>query len=421
MKLEDIITLITTGESQRVELKRTVREGGKLAEDICAMANSGGGYIIIGVDDSRNIVGVTSPNKVIDEIYRAVSSIEPPPEIEVATFTIDEKTVVVVDVKNDDRLHVVGGTAYVRVGTVKRPLTLHEIIERASETVLFPLDRTPTPYTISDIWDEAVRKYSQLSRERKIPEHDVIKYLKDIGLIVNDKLTLAAALVFTEFPQHHYPQAYLRLEHEEKWIRLKGPIWKQVDDTVSWVLNFIPTQWRVVGARRTEIPLIPPRAVREAVVNALVHRNYAVYSETFVRFEGGSLIVMNPGSFPRGVTPEDPKPKPRNPSIYELMYDMGYVEKRGIGISMMRRECKAVGCELKIETSSWGTKVVFRPGGIDERFFDILEILPAATKEVATKLGVSKVTALRLLNDMEKIGMVKKVKRGRGFIWQSVG
>jgi len=263
-----------------------------------------------------------------------------------------------------------------------------------------------------------VRRYSELSKDRNIPEHDVIKYLKDVGLIVNGRLTLAAALVFTEFPQLHYPQSYLRIEQGDRWIRLKGPVWKLVDDAMTWISNFIPREWEIVGTRREEVPLIPPKAVREAIVNALVHRNYAVYSETFIRFEKGCLTVMNPGAFPEGVSPDNPRPKPRNPSLYELMYDMGYVEKRGIGISKMKEECRAVGCKLTIESGGWGTVVTFRPTGIDERFFSILELLPAPTKEVARRLNISKVTALKLLERMERLGLVRKLKHGRGYLWQ---
>lgn len=115
------------------------------------------------------------------------------------------------------------------------------------------------------------------------------------------------------------------------------------------------------GAKRIDIPLtLPSRVVREAIVNALVHRNYAIESETFVIVDKDEICFMNPGEFPPEVDPSDPLPIPRNPLLYEIMFQANYVEKEGFGIKMMREECRKIGVEMLYEIKSSFTKLIFR-------------------------------------------------------------
>jgi len=413
---EFVIKLLLEGEGPKIEFKRNVREGGKIAADMCAFANSGGGYIIIGVDDDGKVVGA-DPKKVRDEISRAAASLEPPVEYDICTLSINDKHIVVVEVKKNGKLHAVGGTVYMRIGSTKRPLSLREIVELASEFVIFPTDAILTPFTIDDIWDVALRKYKEKLEERRIEIGDVVTYLKKKGLIKNDRLTLATALTFTKHPQFHFPHTALRIDYGDRWIRLEGPLWKLVDDALDILIPRIPVRWRVVGGERKEIPLIPPKALREAIVNALVHRNYAKFSETFVRVEGNVIRVENPGEIPGEVSIERPRPVPRNPTLYDLMFEMRYVEKRGRGIELMRRECALVGCRLDIVSERGFTEVTFTPGVLDHRFEKILEVLPASTSRVAEELGVSRMTAFRLLKKMEELGIVQRVGRGKSTTW----
>ncbi len=411
MDINWVIALIKEGESERIEFKERPSQ---MAEEICALANAEGGYILIGVTDKGEIIG-TNVKKAKHQISAALNNVIPKPVVKFHTMNIGGREILVVEVGKADSLCMVGGRAYIRIGTSKRPLSLEEILRKGSELALVPIDATPSPFTVEDLWEEALDFYKERLKRRGVVIEDVVRHLRKIGMVVGERLTLAAALLFTKEPQTKLPQAYLRIVEGKRWIRLKGPLWKLVEDAMGWLEGRLPVAWEVVGIKREEVPTIPGEALREAIVNALVHRNYVDFSETFIEVEGEKLRIRNPGGFPPGTDPQNPFPKPRNPYIYERMFEMGYVEKRGRGVELMRRLCASVNCNLYITSERGWTEVVFRPGEMDERLVRILKLLdrPKSSKEIAEALGVSKVTVLKLLKRLENMGLVEALGRSR--------
>jgi len=411
MDINDVLKLIKEGENEHIEFKE---RPSNLAEEIVALANADGGFILIGVTDEGDVVG-TDVRKARYSVSAALNTILPRPDVRLHEVDVGGRRIVVVEVKKGDTLYTVGGRAYIRIGTMKRPLTLMEIVSRSAELALLPFDRSPTPLTVEDLWDEALRIYTEKVRRRGINIEDPLKHLRKVGMILPDgRLTFAAAALFTKNPQQTFPQLYLRVETGRRWLRMNGPIWKLVDDAMDHISSLVPVSWTISGAERVETPHIPLPAIREAIVNALVHRNYAEFSETFLRVDERRIIIENPGGFPPGVDPEDPVPRPRNPFIYERMFEMGYVEKRGRGIEYMKKLCDAANCRLTIKTRDGWTQVVFEASGIEEDLLRILELLdrPRKATEIAKALGISKVTALKRLKKLMDLGLVKKVGRG---------
>ena len=108
----------------------------------------------------------------------------------------------------------------------------------------------------------------------------------------------------------------------------------------------------------------PIEALREAVLNALVHRDCEVPSDIRVFIFDDRIEVTNPGSFPHGTTPENPLHIPRNPILCQLMRDIGYIEKYGTGIYFMKDVCNDWGIpEPGFRISDIETKVIFKSGG----------------------------------------------------------
>ena len=412
VEINEVLKLIREGENERIEFKEKVSQ---IGEEICALANADGGYILIGVDDEGNIVGINT-RKARSEVSAALTNVSPTPRISMTEVSIGGRSILVIRVHRAENLCSIGGRAYIRIGTSKRPLSVEEIIRKSAEMTLVPIDNAPTDLKVEDLWEDALEFYKERLKHRNIYVGDVREFLRKTGMILPDgRITFAAALLFTKEPQIRFPQAYLRIVQGSRWTRLKGPLWRLVEDAMEYISNAIPVQWEVAGVRREEIATIPLDAVREALVNALVHRNYADYSETFLEVSPGSIAIKNPGAFPPGVSIERPRPNPRNPTIYERMFEMGYVEKRGRGIELMKNLCKSVNCTLKIESSEGWTEVSFRAGEIDPRTMKVLRLLdvPRSSSEIAKAMGVSKVTALKLLKRLVSLGLVEEVGRGR--------
>ncbi len=189
------------------------------------------------------------------------------------------------------------------------------------------------------------------------------------------KLTNAGILFFAKNPQRFILQSQLRLARfagneltRDFLDRLdcSGAIWEQIEQAE----DFIRKNIRLFGFRtgfsfgRIDKMEYPMKAIREGVINALIHRNYYEPADTRVMIFDDRIEIVNPGSFPEGVTPEKPRHIPVNPALCQLMYDVGFIEKYGTGIYMIKELCEEYGIPgPEYEISDVETKLVFRSGG----------------------------------------------------------
>jgi len=188
---------------------------------------------------------------------------------------------------------------------------------------------------------------------------------------------------------------------------------------------------------REEVWDYPLEALREAVINAVCHRDYTVPSNTEVRIYDDELIVWNPGGLPLGLTVEDLyRPHPsvlRNKGIGGFFYDMGLIEQWGSGIDKMRKACVKAGIpEPKFEEHQ-GFRVIFRKDiyteeylqkiGLNERQIKavmyVKEKRKITNQEFQKLLNVSKRTVTNDLEDLVKRQLFEKVgTRGRGTFYK---
>jgi ATP-dependent DNA helicase RecG len=312
--------------------------------------------------------------------------------------------------------------AYLRVGTSKRPLSIQEILALGVEELLFQLDRLPTDAPARELSMKYVRWFGERRRSRGLERTDVKRLIRTLGAITRKNgrsvLSLGGLLFFHPRPQDYLPHAAIRVIRSDRWKRFEGPVWSAVDEALAHIVAGLSTASLVVGARREDYPEYPPRALREALVNAVVHRNYSISSEVFVRIENDKLSISNPGGFPPGTSVENPRPVPRNPLLYELMFQAGYVERQGRGIRLIQEECeKHPFVCVEFRTGPDFTEVIFhkKPAELDDletRLLAVLRGRELPSSALARELGTSKVTVLRRLKRLEAMGLVRA--RGRG-------
>jgi len=417
MELEDVLKAIAEGENERVEFKEDFAKD--IGKEICALANAEGGYILIGVDDKGVIKGYRT-SRLKDKISSYLISITPLPKVKFFDFTIKNKKILVVKVEKSKETCTIGNTAWIRIGTSKRALTLQEIISRGVERVLLTIDKSPTLVEEKEIDREALRFFSERRVERGLRPATKTT-LKKLGTIVKrngkDVLTFAGVLCFVKTPQHYYPFTSVRIKIGEDWYRVEGTVFELVEKTMDILFERLARRKLVVKAKRIEGLPYPSKAVREALVNALVHRNYAIESEVFVYAEENKIRISNPGSFPEGTSPEDPKPLPRNPLLYELMFQAGYVEREGQGIKMMREECEAAGIKMNYMLKPNWTELIFEiPEELGKRgslIINLLKETSMSATELASYLKVSRVAVLKELKVLLEKGIVGKKGKGR--------
>ena len=406
------------GENERVEFKESVTKD--IHKEVCAFANLHGGLILIGIDDKGNIVGVDT-KKGRKDITAQLLTIEPHLKVRVEEMEIDKKKIIILHIPKSKYLCSVGGMVYIRVGTSKRPLSLQEILFQSVERVITTMDRNPTGISLDEIDMNAVNYFMKERVKRGLEEKDYRELFEKLGIIIkkngNLVFSFAGALFFVKNPQEYFPFTYIRVKRGEEWKRIGGNIFSQIDSVMSEIENFLSRKSVVLREKRIDIPDFPLPALREAVINAVIHRNYAIESEVFVILEENKISIENPGSFPPGVTPENPKPLPRNPLLYDVAFQSGLVEKEGEGIRKIFSMVKEYGLEAKYTGYENFLKLeIYRPERLTERKEKILALLrerPLSSSEISSVLKISKVTVLEDLKDLMNIGVVEQTGKGK--------
>jgi len=370
--------LIKGGETSTVELKVASPRPDEMAERLCGLANAQGGFIIIGIaDESLDIVGI--PDKKIaqtkDVILRAMRQIIKPELLldpsEPEVYVVDGKKLVVATVPpNRGAVYQVSGVFWVRRGTYTVPLTVSEIMELAHDRGLVSWEKQIVrEATMKDIDVELVRAYinqraggsgqsSRLSNlERVLTGMGCAKATPD-GTV---RPTYAGILFFGHDPQQYILQSEVVcvLFRDELGVGryvdrkiVKGTLQKLIDETEAFLNKYVAVGAEIVGWRRIDLPEYPLEALREAVVNAIVHRDYSRVGESIrVFYYTDRVEIHSPGLLLPGITVKqmqrgDVTSNLRNPTLATLLRDIpGYMERIGSGIRFMLDETKRMGLQ----------------------------------------------------------------------------
>ena len=427
MNLSFLLKLIKEGESERIEFKRDVTKD--IYKEVCALANANGGYILIGVDDEGDIIGCDA-KKALDILANSLQSITPPPKIKTHKLSIENKDIVVVEVEKSNTLCSVGGVAYIRIGTGIRPLSIQEIITLSTELGTINWDEMPS-ISVEHINMDYVRWFFETmerARGKKIPKEMWMKYLKSVKAVKGDKLTNAGVLFFTDASKFLPCKCRVVFIDEEPRSskEYEGPVWRMIDEVFADIAREVQRIEVVIATKRIKIEEYPLRALREAIINAFAHRNYAIQSDIRIFIHPNRIVIRNPGGLMPGVDLNDPEHIPRNPALCQLLYDTGFIEKYGYGIIMIREECKKhplVTVEFKATPNKF--EVIFKKDVqsiLEEIDKSILKILstPKRSSEIAKELGISKPTVLSHLKKLEGLGLVKKEGRSPHIKYRTV-
>jgi ATP-dependent DNA helicase RecG len=141
----------------------------------------------------------------------------------------------------------------------------------------------------------------------------------------------------------------------------EGPIWKCIESVYEDMLRIIKKIEFLKGTRRVKLEEYPPRALREAIINAVSHRNYIINADVRIFVYPDRIEIKNPGGLLPGVDLDDPDHVPRNPSICSLLYDTGFIERYGYGIQLIKRETENHPlCSVTFKNDSNRFTVIFK-------------------------------------------------------------
>lgn len=310
-----------------------------------------------------------------DVILRAARQIEPvllldPPEPEV--YMLDGKQIVVAIVPpNRGAIYQAGGVFWVRRGTYTIPLSVSEIMELVHDRGLVSWEtQVARRATMEDINRERVMDYlgqRPIQSQQSGRFEDLERVLLGIGCATttsNGEIvpTNAGILFFGHNPQQFVLQSEVVcvLFRDELGVGgyidrkiIRGTIQELIDDTEAFLNKYMAVGAKIVGWKRIDLPEYPIEALREAVVNAVIHRDYSKIGESIrVFYYTDRVEIHSPGSLLPGITIEqmdlgEVRSKLRNPVLASLLRDMpGYMEHIGSGIRFMLNATKRMGLPI---------------------------------------------------------------------------
>ena len=333
MTIEEILA----GESKNVEFKENLPEKSiKYMKSVVAFANGTGGKIIFGITDkTREVVGFDKEDvfKKMDAIANAVSdSCEPAIIPDITLQTVDGKTVIVVEVSEGSNRYYDQALC---TGLNVTDEDIDTLCKAMKEQAVRNARTEEQKASIKDVGRQQLRSWGILI------ERDGKDYPSNAFAILTGNGGLHVATQCGVFKGITKAVFVDRREYT-------GPLWKQIDEAFQFVLRNIHLGATIVGIYRQDVYEIPPDAIRELIINAMVHRSYLDHGTIQVAVYDNRLEITSPGKLPMGQTMERMKEgysKIRNEALAHAFAYMNLIEHWGSGIPRIIDKVKAAGLQ----------------------------------------------------------------------------
>jgi ATP-dependent DNA helicase RecG len=402
MTLDQLLNEIETRE---LEFKE--KPNPALFKTLSAFSNTNGGVVFVGVSDKKEITGYRCSNADLKELSDTiVNKLALHPVIE--PVGCDGKTVLRIDVKKSKSPVAYEGRYYTRVGNTTRLMDTEELKEFLISGIEW--DSLPSQRGLADIDEETVRLFVRQAKSAgRLPGADerepVAAILTRLGLITGDQLTNAAFLLFGKKQEQYLSDTVLRIGRfkdgatiiGDRWIA--GNLFHQLSEGEEALRSFINVRYEISGEtpERKEHWDYPLPALREALMNALVHRDYfKKHEQIMIKIYDNVIWFHNPGGLPKGLSIEQLKAKPqsipRNPLIARIFYLAGYIERYGSGIQRILTSFTDAGLpEPEFQTDAWGLTLTMQKDIFTEEYL------------AQTGLNERQILAITILRKQESI------------------
>ena len=462
MGLEEILTLATGRESETLEFKRTTGTRREAAATVCAMLNHRGGHVLFGVTREGDVVGQQVSDRTMEEVSAEIRRIDPPAFPEIGRVRVaGELEVIAVSVNQGSaRPYQYRGDAYRRVGNTTVTMSAEEynrmLFERMHSEQRWE-NQPATGWTVEDLDVAEVRntvaEAVRIGRLNEPGTREPEDLLRGLGLLRDGVLFRAAAVLFgnAERLEFELPQCLLRVARFRGVDRsefldnrqFNGNTFVLLSHAERFLRDTLPIASRFESGRiqRIDEPLYPPLATREAVANALCHRDYALGGGSVgLAVYDDRLEVTSTGRLHFGLTPAalfgPHESRPWNPLIARTFYRRGIIEEWGRGTLKMAELATSAGLPRpEIEERGDCVTVCFRHGqvvpsrrtGHDllERQEAILALLDRADdglalREIRAQLALyaSERQVKRALTALKNRGLAVSTGRGPAARWR---
>ena len=439
-------------ENQNLEWKETWRD--EYCKVISAFANASGGVLEIGRRDIGDIIGVSKSKKLLEDLpnkIRSATGVIPAIDIREA----EGKEYIIISVNPYTFPISFNGKYYLRSGSTTQELSGYALDEFMLRKQGKTWDGVPVPYVKFDDFEsdafKAFRRKAIASARLTAQDLEITNemLLKNLRLIEGDYLKRAALLLFHQDPENWVPGAYLKIGFFENVVDLlhqdeiHGPLITMADKAEDLVyLKYFKGIISYEGLQRIETYPIPRQAFREAILNAIIHRDYSTGNPIHIHIYPDKVLIYNDGRLPETWTVDDllapHTSKPYNPLIAGAFFRSGQIEAWGRGIEKITEACKSWGkpepffkvranevmigfnTESQLDKNEFGEKFgeKFGENHTREKIMAIMHAKPTiSAKAIAEEISITTRGVEKCIRELKKAGLVTRVGPAKGGHW----
>ncbi len=438
-------------ENETIELKQSTLELKEAVISLGAMLNRNGkGTVYFGINDDGSVPGQPIGKSTLKDISKAISDcIDSKVYPEIQIKKIQGKDCIVVNISGQDNVYSARGRYYLRRGEENKKLSVDELrrlVEKknnyaylwGSEVSEFPLSKVDIP---------TVKRFIEKGRKAGRIEYaydSARNVLNKLHLIKGNKLLNAGRALFCEEGGVEAQAAVFAGKDKLTFLDIqsfRGSLFDLIERCEVYVKEHINWRADLSGSTRIEIPEIPVRAIKEAVINSLCHRDFYNPKSNEIAIYRDRIEIYNPGQFPFDHEPDEfiagkGKSYPRNPLIAEAFYLTKDIERWGSGLRRIKEECDAAGVRVSFERVTTGFQVTFfRPESMGaevshgqdipavtqkttQKIIEYLQANPSATrKEIASEIGITDEGVKYHLARLQAKGLLRRVGPDKGGHW----
>ena len=318
MNLDYVLEL---GEGQFIEFKESLDRN--FAKEIVAFANASGGVVYLGISDTGKIKGIDISNKLKSKIQDIAYNCDP---LIIISLTVINNILAVEIREGKNKPYSCSSGFYMRMGANSQKMKRDEILTLAIKTGKIRFDEQICPnFDWKDFDNDKFQYYLKLAKISDIlPKEEILTNLR---VLTKDGFTNTGVLFFAIDPSKYIGSARIRtvlfLGDERVDILDKKEVDKgiigNIEFAMTYLLEHVKVRYDIQKLARDEYPEYPEDALREAIVNAVVHRDYFVYSEVAVEKLKGKIIINNPGGLIFNKAKFGTTSFPRNKLIADLL------------------------------------------------------------------------------------------------------
>lgn len=420
-------------ETKQRELKRELFDN--IYKTVAAFANGDGGEIVIGIDEKKQeIVGVVDYVDLKLKIENKINDlITPRPRYEISAISYNDKIILEVLVyPGTSTPYLYRGIAYQRSDTSTIPVDQMTLVELSLKGKNISYDQLET--------DKKDLKFLILEKKLK-SVRQILNFNRDIlmtlGLFTNNKYNVAAELFADENNLVSLGIDVVRFgntisEFVDRRTIVGKSILFQYDEAIEMFTKHYPEINSIEGLKRVKRQPVPYEAYREAIANAIAHRNYLINSQIKIEMHNNRIEITSPGGLPNGLTKEnylnDNLSIPRNTIITQVLYTLGIIEKFGTGIRRINDAYFSYSKKPNYIIKDTFIKVIlpnvlFNDDNMNEstRVLNLIDIKVEITRQdIEALLGINKTKAVEILKKLMDNNLVESYGTGKNIMYKKV-